>query len=114
MDLLDGREIRGVDRGGKSDPYAVFSLNGQKVFKSQTKKKTVTPDWNEHFEVSVVSPFCILFLRPHSDDDCSLLVLVLISLSKSLTGIRSNKQRPLALVKSSWPTSNHSWPTSAS
>lgn len=62
MDLLDGREIRGVDRGGKSDPYAVFSLNGQKVFKSQTKKKTVTPDWNEHFEVSVVSLFCIVFL----------------------------------------------------
>ncbi|KAF8168240.1 C2 domain-containing protein [Crassisporium funariophilum] len=55
VDLLDGREIRGVDRGGKSDPYAVFQLNGQKVFKSQTKKKTVTPEWNEHFEVSVPS-----------------------------------------------------------
>jgi len=55
VDLLDGREIRGVDRGGKSDPFAVFSLNGQKVFKSQTKKKTVTPEWNEHFEVSVPS-----------------------------------------------------------
>jgi Ca2+-dependent lipid-binding protein len=40
---------------GKSDPYAVFSLNGQKVFKSQTKKKTVTPEWNETFEVEVVS-----------------------------------------------------------
>ncbi|CAA7258740.1 unnamed protein product [Cyclocybe aegerita] len=55
VDLLDGREIRGVDRGGKSDPFAVFSLNGQKVFKSQTKKKTLTPEWNEQFEVSVPS-----------------------------------------------------------
>ncbi|KJA26087.1 hypothetical protein HYPSUDRAFT_133560, partial [Hypholoma sublateritium FD-334 SS-4] len=55
VELIDGREIRGVDRGGKSDPYAVFSLNGQKVFKSQTKKKTVTPEWNEPFEVSVPS-----------------------------------------------------------
>jgi len=54
VDLLDGREIRGVDRSGKSDPYAVFSLNGNKVFKSQTKKKTIAPEWNEHFEVSVV------------------------------------------------------------
>jgi len=39
---------------GKSDPYAVFQLNGQKVFKSQTKKKTLTPEWNETFEVAVV------------------------------------------------------------
>ncbi|KAF9535478.1 C2 domain-containing protein [Crepidotus variabilis] len=55
VDLLDGHDIRGADRSGKSDPYAVFSLNGQKVFKSQTKKKTITPEWNEHFEVSVPS-----------------------------------------------------------
>jgi len=54
IDLLDGREIRGVDRSGKSDPFAVFSLNGHKVFKSQTKKKTIAPEWNENFEVSVV------------------------------------------------------------
>jgi Ca2+-dependent lipid-binding protein len=39
---------------GKSDPYAVFTLNGQKVFKSQTKKKTLNPEWNENFIVSVV------------------------------------------------------------
>jgi hypothetical protein len=52
--LVDGHDIRGVDRSGKSDPYAVFSLNGQKVFKSQTKKKTLKPVWNETFTVSVV------------------------------------------------------------
>ena len=40
---------------GKSDPFVVFSLNGQKVYKSQTKKKTVNPDWNEQFVVQVVS-----------------------------------------------------------
>ncbi|KZV74246.1 C2-domain-containing protein [Peniophora sp. CONT] len=51
--LIDGNGIRGVDRGGKSDPYAVFSLNGQKVFKFQTKKKTLTPSWNEDFMVNV-------------------------------------------------------------
>lgn len=52
--LIDGHDIRGVDRSGKSDPYAVFTLNGQKVFKSQTKKKTTTPEWDEHFEVTIV------------------------------------------------------------
>lgn len=40
---------------GKSDPYVVFSLNDQKVYKSQTKKKTVNPEWNESFAVQVVS-----------------------------------------------------------
>ena len=55
VDLLDGHGIRGVDRGGKSDPFVVFELNGQKVFKSQTKKKTVNPDWHEDFVFPVVS-----------------------------------------------------------
>ena len=40
---------------GKSDPYAVFTLNGQKVFKSATKKKTLNPEWNENFMVQIVS-----------------------------------------------------------
>ncbi|KAJ7124724.1 C2 domain-containing protein [Mycena crocata] len=55
VDLLDGSDIRGVDRGGKSDPFAVFTLNGNKVHKSQTKKKTLTPVWNENFTVQVPS-----------------------------------------------------------
>lgn len=55
VELVDGNQIRGVDRGGKSDPYVVFTLNNQKVYKSQTKKKTLTPEWNETFAVQVVS-----------------------------------------------------------
>jgi Ca2+-dependent lipid-binding protein len=55
VDLMDGHDLHAADRGGKSDPFAVFTLNGQKVFKSQTKKKTLSPEWNEHFEVSVPS-----------------------------------------------------------
>ena len=57
VELLDGHGIRGVDRGGKSDPYVVFQLNGQKVYKSQTKKKTLNPEWNETFTVEVVCLF---------------------------------------------------------
>ena len=54
VDLLDAKDLSAADRGGKSDPYCVFSLNGQKVFKSQTKKKTLNPAWNEDFIVNVV------------------------------------------------------------
>ncbi|KAG7450195.1 tricalbin [Guyanagaster necrorhizus] len=55
VDLIDGREIPAADRSGKSDPYAVFTLNEHRVFKSQTKKKTLSPEWNENFVVSVPS-----------------------------------------------------------
>jgi Ca2+-dependent lipid-binding protein len=53
--LLTGHDLHGVDRGGKSDPYAVFTLNGERVFKSSIKKKTVHPEWHEDFLVTVVS-----------------------------------------------------------
>ncbi|KAH6906705.1 transmembrane protein [Coprinopsis sp. MPI-PUGE-AT-0042] len=56
VDLLDGQDMLAVDRGAtRSDPYAVFSLNGEKVFKSETHKKTLTPEWNENFEVNIAS-----------------------------------------------------------
>ena len=55
VDLIDGHGIQGVDRGGKSDPFVVFHLNGQRIFKSQTKKKTLNPEWNENFTFAVVS-----------------------------------------------------------
>ncbi|KAF8559381.1 tricalbin [Imleria badia] len=55
VELIEGRDLIAADRGGKSDPFAVFSLNGHKVFKSQTKKKTLHPDWSENFTVNVPS-----------------------------------------------------------
>ncbi|KAG6866873.1 hypothetical protein C0991_008810 [Blastosporella zonata] len=55
VELLDGRKLHAADRGGKSDPYAVFLLNGDKVFKSEIIKKTVNPDWNQTFTVNVPS-----------------------------------------------------------
>jgi len=32
----------------------IFTLDGERVFKSQTKKKTIHPEWNETFAVTVV------------------------------------------------------------
>jgi Ca2+-dependent lipid-binding protein len=57
MTLLSGHDILAVDRGGKSDPFAVFTLNGDRVYKSQTKKKTLNPEWHEEFMITVVSTF---------------------------------------------------------
>ncbi|KAI9511781.1 tricalbin [Russula earlei] len=55
--LLSGHDILAADRGGKSDPFAIFTLNGERVYKSSTKKKTLSPEWNEDFSISVPSRF---------------------------------------------------------
>lgn len=55
VSLLDGRDLRAADRSGKSDPYVVFVLNDEKVYKSETIKKTLSPDWNEELDISVRS-----------------------------------------------------------
>ena len=53
--LVDGAKgLKAADRNGYSDPYIEFKLNGIKVFKSETKKKTLNPAWNEDFIVNVV------------------------------------------------------------
>ncbi|GAA6009648.1 hypothetical protein JCM11491_001046 [Sporobolomyces phaffii] len=51
--LFGAQGLPSADRNGKSDPYAVFELNGHKVFKSQIKKKTLAPEWNETFDCPV-------------------------------------------------------------
>lgn len=48
---------------GKSDPYAVFYLNGHKVFTSKTVKKTLEPEWNETFYINIVR---FRFFRLHA------------------------------------------------
>ncbi|KAH8086661.1 tricalbin [Cristinia sonorae] len=53
--LMNGVDIMASDRNGKSDPFAVLSLNGRRVYKSQTKKKTLKPVWDENFDVQVPS-----------------------------------------------------------
>lgn len=53
--VISAKNLKAADRGGKSDPNVTFLLNGDKVFKSETKKKTVNPVWNETFEVAVPS-----------------------------------------------------------
>ncbi|KAG6814026.1 hypothetical protein H0H92_003876 [Tricholoma furcatifolium] len=55
VELLDAAKLHAADRSGKSDPFAVFTLNGEKVFQSQVKKKTLTPEWNETFAINVTS-----------------------------------------------------------
>ncbi|KAM4054804.1 C2 domain-containing protein [Hirsutella rhossiliensis] len=55
VDVLDATDLPSADRNGKSDPYCKFELNGHEVYKTKVVKKTLSPAWNEFFEVNVPS-----------------------------------------------------------
>jgi Ca2+-dependent lipid-binding protein len=55
VELIEGKNLPAADRSGYSDPYCVFTLNGEKVFKSKIIKKTLNPTWDEKFDVVIPS-----------------------------------------------------------
>ncbi|KJZ79031.1 hypothetical protein HIM_01804 [Hirsutella minnesotensis 3608] len=55
IDVLDATDLPSADRNGKSDPYCKFEFNSHEVYKTKVIKKTLSPVWNEFFEISVPS-----------------------------------------------------------
>lgn len=55
INLVRAKDLVAADRGGASDPYFVFRLNGKEVYKSEVVKKTLNPEYNESFVVPIVS-----------------------------------------------------------
>lgn len=69
VDLMDAANLPAADRSGKSDPFCVFELNDEKVFKSKVQKKTLHPVWNEYFETKVPSRTAADFIMKVYDWD---------------------------------------------
>lgn len=56
MDLVSAKDLMAADKTGTSDPYVVFTVNGERVYKSDTIRKTLNPKWQrERFTVPIVS-----------------------------------------------------------
>ncbi|KAF9024878.1 hypothetical protein BGZ52_010146 [Haplosporangium bisporale] len=55
INLVRAKDLLAADRGGASDPYFVFRLNGKEVYKSEVVKKTLNPEYNESFVVPITS-----------------------------------------------------------
>lgn len=55
VNLIRANNLIAADRGGASDPYFVFKINGKEVYKSEVIKKTLNPEYNETFVVPIVS-----------------------------------------------------------
>jgi Ca2+-dependent lipid-binding protein len=61
IEVLSGHKLPAADKSGKSDPYCKFLMDGNEVYKTETKKKTLDPTWNEHFECDVSSRIGSIF-----------------------------------------------------
>ncbi|KAG0019486.1 hypothetical protein BGZ80_005755 [Entomortierella chlamydospora] len=90
VDLIRAKNLIAVDRGDASDPYVVFKVNGKEVHKSEVIKKTLDPEYNEHFVVPINS---------RADDQFSLEVFDWnqLSAAKSL-GVASIDLKNIQLV----------------
>ncbi|KAG0338986.1 hypothetical protein BG004_006986 [Podila humilis] len=55
INLVRAKDLVAADRGGASDPYFVFRLNGKEIYKSEVVKKTLNPEYNESFVVPITS-----------------------------------------------------------
>ncbi|KAI8606538.1 C2 domain-containing protein [Dissophora ornata] len=55
VNLMRAKNLIAADRGGFSDPYIVFKVNGKEVHKSEVIKKTLNPEYNENFVVPITS-----------------------------------------------------------
>lgn len=67
-----------MDLLGLSDPYVKLSLSGEKLPSKKTtiKKKTLNPEWNEDFKLSVKDPQSqMLLINVYDWDKVQLLTL---------------------------------------
>ena len=45
--------LKAADRGGNSDPYAIAFLNDVEIGRTSVKPKTLTPTWDESFDMAI-------------------------------------------------------------
>lgn len=55
LNIISGSHLMAADRNGKSDPFVGIYINGKRVYKTHTEKKTLDPVWNEHCKIPIPS-----------------------------------------------------------
>lgn len=55
LELLSAEGLNSVDSNGKSDPLCVVKLDGIEIFKTDKKRRTLDPIWNEAIEFPMLS-----------------------------------------------------------
>ena len=55
LEIIGGENLRSVDSNGKSDPLCTVNLDGVEIYKTDKKRKTLDPIWNESVEFPMIS-----------------------------------------------------------
>lgn len=55
LEILGAENLNSVDSNGKSDPLCVVKLDGVQIFKTDKKRRTLDPLWNEAVEFPMLS-----------------------------------------------------------
>eukprot|EP00736_Rhodelphis_marinus_P001976 Rmarinus@m.3465 len=56
LTIHEAKDLVPMDRSGRADPYVVIRVGRKISLKTSVKKNTLTPQWNEDFEVLVEDP----------------------------------------------------------
>ena len=59
INILDAKNLPGLDSSGTSDPYIIIYLDGIKIFRTKTVKRDINPSFQESFNVTVVCLFLL-------------------------------------------------------
>lgn len=55
LDILSAEGLKSVDSNGKSDPFISVKLDGVEIYKTDKKRKTLDPVWNESVDLPLMS-----------------------------------------------------------
>lgn len=55
LDILGAYDLMSADENGKSDPFLVVELDGVPVYKTDKKRRTLDPVWNQSTNIPILS-----------------------------------------------------------
>ncbi|CAD1810346.1 C2 domain family protein [Candida parapsilosis] len=55
LEIIGAKNLQSVDTNGKSDPLCIVKLDGIEVFKTDKKRRTLDPLWNEAVDFPMIS-----------------------------------------------------------
>ena len=68
LQIVEARGIMPKDNNGLSDPYCLVQV-GKNIKRTGTRKRTLAPTWNEHFDFKVDSARESIKIRMWDEDD---------------------------------------------